>query len=202
MKVAVRGTRGVPVRDGGCETALAEAACRPVACQVHEAEKSQARSVRRVLHAACLLTDWSVVTSRLSGDVSAGAWLQSRARSTVMNDGVPGPTWPVDPPRDVVAEGHLLFPDRLSPRQGPHVANAPLALLRDAGLPATLSLLSAGFFGDESYEGHLSSAIHELGLAGQVTAAGLDPAPPGPRGPTPASIDSHVLRGVPGRWAS
>ena len=156
--------------------AIAKLGRTPVTVHVHEAEKSQAHSVRQILYLPCLLADRMVVNSRFSLDVLTDTWPALAGRSTIVYNGVPGPADPVAPPRAELDEVRLLFLGRLSPRKGPHVAVDALAKLVDAGVNARLSLLGAVFDGYEWFEDQLRASVADHGLVDRVDFLGFDPA--------------------------
>lgn len=145
----------------------------PVAVHVHEAESSVSTLARWGLAAPNLLADRVIYNSRTSRDVGQSVPFH-RDTSTVVYNGVRGPA-AVTPPRGQVSEPELLFVGRLSPRKGVDVAVRALALLRDRGLTARLTVVGAVFPGYEWFEKQLKELVVAEGLGGSVTFTGFLP---------------------------
>ena len=147
---------------------------RPSLCHVHEAERSAARPVRRVLTLPLLLARRVVANSRFSRDVIADVAPRLGARIEVVPNAVPGP--PSSTPAREVLDGpvRLLFVGRLSPRKGPDVAVAALAELVASGVDARLDLLGAVFPGYEWFEAELRAAVARHGLDDRVAFLGFE----------------------------
>lgn len=156
-------------------TALGRLARVPVVCHVHEAETGAGPCLRRLLASPLLLTQGILVNSRFSSRVLGQSFPSLERRATVLQNPVPGPAAPT-PPR-VVLEGdvRLVFVGRLSPRKGPDVAIDALALLRDRGVSARLTLAGAVFPGYEWFESALRDRVRDLALDDQVVFAGFQP---------------------------
>ncbi|MCA0308394.1 MAG: glycosyltransferase [Actinobacteria bacterium] len=148
----------------------------PVACHVHEAEKSIRPALRRVLYLPLLLARVLVVNSRFSLDVLSEAWPLLRRRGRLLYNGVPGPAEPVPARTRLDSPVELLFIGRLSPRKGPQVALEALRRL-EAAEPGRyrLTLLGAVFEGYEWFEAELRATVAEAGLGHAVVFAGFDP---------------------------
>jgi glycosyltransferase involved in cell wall biosynthesis len=149
----------------------------PVACHVHEAERSVRPILRRLLYLPLLLATRLVVNSRFSLDVLAEDWRSLRAKGRLVYNGVPGPAQPPSPRPELTSPVRLLFVGRLSPRKGPDVALAALAQLRSQGDPGRyrLSLLGAVFPGYEWFERELRDLVAGEGLTDAVEFLGFDP---------------------------
>ena len=152
---------------------LAKLTRRASMCHVHEAEGSASLAVRRAVAAPLLLADRLVANSHTSLTVLAGAFGALADRTTVVPNAVPGPVEVVIA-RESVADGvRLLFVGRLSPRKGPDVAIAALALLRDAGVDAKLDLVGAVVPGYEVHAAELAADVAARDLSDSVTFHGF-----------------------------
>jgi glycosyltransferase involved in cell wall biosynthesis len=154
---------------------LAKAAGIRAVCHVHEAERSVPRAVRTALYMPLAFADRIVLNSEFASETLLGTapWLARRC--AVVYNAVAGPLH-VRPPRDVLEPPQrLLFVGRLSQRKGPHVAVEALALLRERGVDAHLSLLGAVFRGNEGYEIDLRRQVAALELGDYVHFLGFRP---------------------------
>jgi glycosyltransferase involved in cell wall biosynthesis len=152
---------------------LARLVRRRSLCHVHEAERSRPRILRRALALAPALSHRVVANSQFTLEVLADVAPRLRARSTVLYNGVHGPTT-VRPPRAVLdGPVRLLFVGRLSPRKGPQVAVAALAELVSRGVDARLTLVGSVFEGYEWFEAELHDTVAALGLADRVEFLGF-----------------------------
>lgn len=143
----------------------------PVAVHVHEAESSVPMLARWGLAAPNLFADRVIYNSRTSQALGESVPFH-RDTSTVVYNGVRGPDT-VTPPRRQVTEPELLFIGRLSPRKGVDVAVRALALLRDRGLTAHLTIVGAVFPGYEWFEEELRDLVIAECLSEGVTFAGF-----------------------------
>jgi hypothetical protein len=150
---------------------VARAARVPVAVHVHEAESSVPALARWGLAAPNLLADRVIYNSRTSERVGRSVPFH-RDTATVVYNGVRGPS-EVTPPRGQVAEPELLFVGRLSPRKGVDVAVRALALLRERGVRARLTVVGAVFPGYEWFEDELRRLVEAEGLGASVTFTGF-----------------------------
>lgn len=152
---------------------LAKLLGRRSLCHVHEAEGSASLVVRRAVAAPLLLADRLVSNSQFSRSVLVGAFSTLGDRTTVVPNAVPGPV-EGEIARSALAGGlRLLFVGRLSPRKGPDVAIAALALLRAAGVDAKLDLVGAVFPGYEWFAAELAADVAARNLADSVTFHGF-----------------------------
>lgn len=151
---------------------------RRVICHVHEAERSASRVLRTALYAPLLLATGIVVNSRFSLQVLSETLPRLQARSTVVYNGVPGPSSESRPLRSAPGSNgqvRLLFCGRLSPRKGPQVAVDALDRLVRQSVDARLELLGAVYSGYEWFEHELRDQVIRLGLADRVSFHGFDP---------------------------
>jgi glycosyltransferase involved in cell wall biosynthesis len=146
--------------------------CR-VVCHVHEGEASATRTLLRALNAPLFLAHRLLINSSFSRDVLARAYPGLAARSEVVYNSIPGPDR-VEPARRSLDGGcRLLYVGRLSPRKGPDVALAALAVLRDRGVAATLDLVGAVFPGYEWFDAQLVRQVETAQLADVVRFHGF-----------------------------
>lgn len=146
--------------------------CR-VVCHIHEGEASAPRALLRALNAPLFLAHQLLINSRFSRDVLARAFPALARRTEVVYNSVPGPERP-EPARPALDGGcRLLYVGRLSPRKGPDVALAALAVLRARGVRATLDLVGAVFPGYEWFDAQLAQQVRDGGLADAVTFHGF-----------------------------
>lgn len=150
---------------------VARQASIPVVVHVHEAESSVPALARWGLAAPNMLADRVIYNSRTSQAVGQSVPFH-RDTSTVVYNGVRGPAV-LTPPRDRVTKPELLFVGRLSPRKGVDVAVRALALLRDRGLHARLTVVGAVFPGYEWFERDLKELVAAEGLGESVTFRGF-----------------------------
>ncbi len=145
----------------------------PVVCHVHEGEASASRLVRIGLATPLRMADRLIVNSTFSLAVITDVLPSLRHRAVVIYNAVAGPTT-VQPARPTPeAPIRLLYVGRLSARKGPDVAIRSMAVLRDRGVEATLTLVGAVFPGYEWFQQQLVDEIAEAGLADRVTFAGF-----------------------------
>ncbi len=153
--------------------ALARARRIPSVCHVHEGESSAARPVRVALAAPLLLTSQVIANSEFSLSVLATAIPVLRRRAVVVFNAVAGPP-SVTPARpSLEAPIRLLYVGRLSARKGPDMAVEAVALLRDRGVEASLTLVGAVFAGYEWFERQLRDDIERAGTGDRITFAGF-----------------------------
>lgn len=153
--------------------ALARVRGIPSVCHVHEGESSAARPVRIALAAPLLLADTVIANSEFSLGVLAGAIPALRRRAVVIYNAVAGPA-STGPARERLdGPVRLLYVGRLSARKGPDVAVAAVALLRERGVPAHLTLVGAVFPGYEWFEADLRRSIDDADIDDAVTFAGF-----------------------------
>ncbi len=145
----------------------------PCVVHVHEAEATQPRLLRRVMNAPLLTADVVVTNSRAARDVLLDAVLALADRTRVVLNGVEGPGQ-VTAPRGRTAADPLrvALVARLSPRKGVDVALEALALVRNAGTHAQLTVCGSVFPGYEWYEEQLRERASRTDLAGSVELAG------------------------------
>jgi glycosyltransferase involved in cell wall biosynthesis len=146
--------------------------CRlPTVCHVHEAEARDHQLVRRALAAPLALTDATIVNSRTTLDVTAGAAPYVRRRLRLVHNGVRGPS-EAPAPRRSGGAFRLLVVGRLSPRKAPDVAIEATALLRAAGRDVALELCGTPAPGHDAFFRELCARAERLDLAGAVTFTG------------------------------
>ena len=146
---------------------------RPVACHVHESERSVHPVIRKALAAPLLLAKGLIVNSEYAGGVLIESFPCLRARSEAIYNAVPGPAEVVRAPT-VPHEPLRMLVGRLSPRRGPQVALELVRPLAERGVCTSLELLRSAFSGNQWFEEDLRSAAAELG-PGWVVFAGFVP---------------------------
>jgi glycosyltransferase involved in cell wall biosynthesis len=145
----------------------------PVVTHVHEAEANAPRAVRAALAFPLMFSGGILTNSRFSTETLEGSLGILRGRSTVLNNGVPGPATE-RPPRIGISGGlRLLYVGRLSHRKGVDVAVDALLQLLAQGVPAHLSIVGAVFPGNEAYEAGLREMVRANGASGHVTFHGF-----------------------------
>ncbi|MFD5277265.1 glycosyltransferase [Pseudarthrobacter sp. NPDC058362] len=148
--------------------------CRvPVVTHVHESEASAPGAVRAALALPLVFSTAVLTNSRFSTETLERSLRILRGRSTVLNNGVPGP--PSDrPPRASLTGGlRILYVGRLSRRKGVDVAVEALLQLLAQGIPAQLSIVGAAFPGNEVYEEGLHDKVRAAGVSRNVTFHGF-----------------------------
>ncbi len=144
-------------------------------CHVHEAERANPLTVRRVMAAPLLLADRVVANSGYTREVLAEAVPVLRGRTRVVPNVVTGPDAP-SPARSRLEDPlRLVYVGRLSPRKGTDVAVRAVALLARRGIAAELSLLGATFAGYEWFERELRELAAGPDTAGRIHLLGFDP---------------------------
>ena len=155
----------------------ARLARRPVVCHVHEAEESVPRPVRLALTAPLLLCSAVLANSRASRDVLLADLPALTARTSVVYNGVVGPTFSVSPRDALAGPVRLVLVGRVSPRKGTDVAVAALAQLVAAGWDVTLDLVGGVFPGYEWFEAEVRASARALGVEDRVRWCGESPTP-------------------------
>lgn len=152
---------------------LARLAGRRVVLHVHEAEHSAPRLVRALLGAPALLAHRVVFNSRYSQDVLCRSVPLSRERTSVVDNGVPGPGAETLPRPELTGPVRLAYVGRLSPRKGPQVAIDALAELVRRGVDARLTLAGSVFAGNEEFGRRLEEQVRAQGLTDRVEFRGF-----------------------------
>ncbi len=158
-----------------------------VVVHVHEAEGDAAAPVRAALVAPLALARVVVANSAASLAVLVDS-APSRprrvrralaARTTVVHNGVPAPAPTATSAARPRLDGPvaLVLVGRLSPRKGSDTAVEALAQLTASGVDATLTLVGDAFEHYAWFEESLRAHVHEAGLEGRVTFAGLAASP-------------------------
>ncbi|MEJ1191594.1 glycosyltransferase [Pseudarthrobacter sp. CCNWLW207] len=145
----------------------------PVVTHVHEAEANAPRAIRAALAFPLIFSSGILTNSRFSTETLDSSLGILRGRSTVLNNGVPGP--PTDrPPRTGLSGGlRILYVGRLSHRKGVDIAVDALLQLLQQGVPAHLSIVGAVFHGNEAYEAWLREKVQAAGASEHVTFHGF-----------------------------
>lgn len=145
----------------------------PVVTHVHEAEANAPRAVRAALAFPLIFSSGILTNSRFSTDTLERSLRKLIGRSTVLNNGVPGPTTE-RPPRTALSGGlRILYIGRLSHRKGVDVAVDALRQLLAQGVESHLSIVGAVFPGNEAYEDSLRERVKGGGSSGHVTFHGF-----------------------------
>lgn len=144
-----------------------------VVTHVHEAESTSPWLMRAVLYAPQLCAHAVIANSRFTAELMTRTIRPLRRRIRVIHNPVPGPPQPTAPRQEL--DGiHIGYVGRLSPRKGPDLVVQALALLRDRGHDARLSLVGDVFRGYEWYAAELTQQIEALGLADAVARHGYE----------------------------
>jgi glycosyltransferase involved in cell wall biosynthesis len=144
----------------------------PVVVHVHEAEVSVHPIVRAGLSAPNLLATSIIYNSEVSKLVGHTGMVRGRPHQVIHN-GVAGPPTRVEPRARLHERVELLYVGRLSPRKGVDVAVRALALLRERGVAARLTVVGAVFPGSEWYEEQMQALVAELGLSQHMRSVGF-----------------------------
>lgn len=147
----------------------------PVVCHVHEAEGSASLAMRRLLALPLLLADSLVVNSRFSQQVLAGSFARLGRRSSVVYNGVVGPSEVTEPRAELTAPVRVVYVGRLSHRKGVDVVVEAVGALTAAGVDVTLDVVGAVFPGYEWYEADLREQARRLGIEDAVRFRGFVP---------------------------
>ncbi|MEZ0490675.1 glycosyltransferase [Kineococcus sp. TBRC 1896] len=153
---------------------LARAQGVPVVCHVHEAESRAAVPLQRALAAPLLAASHLLVNSEFSRAVLARSWPVLASRSSVLPNGVQGPSAPV-------AAGpaggrlRLLYVGRLSRRKGVLVALDAFAQVLADGLDAHLDLVGDVFGEHADFGRELADRLGREVFQGRVSVHGFDP---------------------------
>ena len=163
---------------------------RVTIAHVHEAEQDLPVTVQRILNSPLLLARGVIANSKASRDLLLSALPGLERRTTVLYNGVPGPSAPPDAPRErhpwqstthtppTSAHPHgaplnVVVVSRLAPRKGTAAALEAVAVARSRGIDARLTLCGAIFAGYEWFEEELRARADLPDLAGSVTFAGF-----------------------------
>lgn len=153
---------------------LARLLRRPCVVHVHEAEASAPALVRWLLAVPLRLADRVVVNSRFSLDVLLASAPRLRARSSVLDNAVPGPPAALPAREELVGPVRLVYVGRLSPRKGPDVAVEAARRLVAEGLDVRLDLVGSAYPGYEWFSQRLADDAAASG-AQRVVLHGFDP---------------------------
>jgi glycosyltransferase involved in cell wall biosynthesis len=143
----------------------------PTLCHVHEAEEEAPRLARLALALPLLVPHLVVANSEATRGVITGMLPALGGRTTVVYNGVTGPSEEPNAP-DVTGNGVVLV-GRLSWRKGSDVALEAVAKLRRAGRDVRLELCGSTFTGNEAFEAALHERSTRADLAGAVTFTGF-----------------------------
>lgn len=146
----------------------------PVVAHVHEAEEAASRPVRVALAAPLLLAHRIVTNSRFSTGVLASAIPAVGRRSTVIYNGVPGPSAPVAPRERLEPPVRLLYLGRISERKGVLDLVDAVIELTERGTPVVLDVVGAVFPGYEWVDEEVRSRVAASGLEDRVVLHGFD----------------------------
>lgn len=147
----------------------------PVIAHVHESERQAPRIVRAAIAAPLRVADRILVNSDFSRNSLTEVVPTLSATSTVVYNGVPGPTVVTEARPELVDGLRIVYVGRLSPRKGVDVAVDALRVLRERGVDARLDLVGAVFTGYEWYEQQLRAQVARSGLVDRVVFHGFQP---------------------------
>ena len=147
----------------------------PVACHVHEAEASAARTVRIALALPLVLAHRLILNSHFSIRVLVETLPRVEARCVVVMNGVTGPSEVQAPRPTIDGAVRLLYVGRLSDRKGTADAIEAVKLLDDRGIEARLDIVGAVFPGYESVEDDLRRQVADAHLTEHVQFLGFRP---------------------------
>ncbi|AWB90114.1 glycosyltransferase [Salinibacterium hongtaonis] len=145
----------------------------PVVAHVHEAESSAPGLQRAALAAPLLAADTVIANSEFSVEVLGDSFNSLGRRTTVVHNGVPGPSRPVQARKVLDSALKIAYVGRLSPRKGVDVAIEAVRLLTEAGVDVRLTLIGTAFSGYEWYEQLLRRTVTESGLSDRVAFLGF-----------------------------
>lgn len=138
---------------------------------VHEAEANAPWAMRAFLYSPQLWAHTVIANSAFTADLMHRSLPALRRKTTVVLNPVPGPP-AASPPRAHLDTVRIGYVGRLSPRKAPDVVVSALALLRDRGRDAQLTIVGDVFRGYEWYAAELATQIASEGLTGRVTSHG------------------------------
>lgn len=144
-----------------------------VLLHIHESERDTHRLLRIALALPASLCRKVVLNSNYSTDslLEVAPWV--RGKTTVIYNGVPGPSHTTAPREALTGPIKLLFVGRLSERKGVHTAVAAVSILQKQGIDVQLNLLGAVFEGYEWFEEKLRQQVAELPKPEGVTFLGF-----------------------------
>ncbi|MEV7873752.1 glycosyltransferase family 4 protein [Microbacterium sp. NPDC089188] len=152
----------------------ARLARKKVVVHVREAEVDPPAVVRRALLSPLLLAHSVIANSRFTERQILRDCPGVRSRTRVIYNGKDWSSYVVAHEASQEGVFRVLYLGRLSPRKGTDVAVRAVALLRETGVDARLTLAGAVFPGYEWYERDLTTLADELGLdAGVLTFTGF-----------------------------
>jgi len=144
----------------------------PTVTHVHEAEASAPRAVNVALYAPHLAAHRLIVNSRFTRRTVRSVIPALTGRSVLIPNGVASPD-AVEAARDEIGPLRIAFVGRISHRKGPDLVVDAVALLRDAGIEASVDLVGAVFEGNEGYDEALRRTAQERGVADRVRHHGF-----------------------------
>lgn len=143
-----------------------------VVCHVHEAERMHYLA-EAALTAPLLLAATIIAPSEEVASFVRRTFHHLGERCSIIENGLPDVDRVRPLPSCAPDEPALVLVGRLSPRKGSDVAIDALALLRECGVAATLTLVGDCFPGYEWFEDELRRKVDALGIADAVTFAGF-----------------------------
>ena len=147
---------------------------QPSICHVHEAEDTASRPIRIGLSAQLLLSRRVIANSNSCRDLILRDIPLLGHRTSVIYNGVTGPTTEPTPPRQTLTGPiRLVLVGRIAPRKGTDVAVEALGILVRRGLDVTLDLVGGAFADYEWFEDDLRRAAAGAGVSGRIRRRGV-----------------------------
>lgn len=147
---------------------------QPAICHVHEAEDTASRPIRIGLSAQLLLSRRVIANSNSCRDLILRDIPLLGHRTSVIYNGVTGPTTEPTPPRQTLTGPiRLVLVGRIAPRKGTDVAVEALGILVRRGLDVTLDLVGGAFADYEWFEDDLRRVAAGAGVSGRIRRRGV-----------------------------
>lgn len=147
---------------------------QPSICHVHEAEDTASRPIRIGLSAQLLLSRRVIANSNSCRDLILRDIPLLGHRTSVIYNGVTGPTTEPTPPRQTLTGPiRLVLVGRIAPRKGTDVAVEALGILVRRGLDVTLDLVGGAFADYEWFEDDLRRVAAGAGVSGRIRRRGV-----------------------------
>jgi glycosyltransferase involved in cell wall biosynthesis len=131
---------------------------------VHEAEASARRWTSALLYLPHLVSHIAVVNSSFCLETIRKSLPKLARRAKLIHNGIATPRQPAPLRERIEGDLRILFVGRLSPRKAPDLVIEAASILRDRGIPVSVTILGAVFPGYEPFEKQLRAHAARAGI--------------------------------------